>query len=129
MTGRLADIAINCQKFNHLCTLGQETLSILLGYVYLDQLMHRVFFSIENCGRNFFGGGGLRSWLLGTHALNEKREKWFGTYRSSGSPKGCASRTGRSGAVLLHWGHGSLRTRDSRGRLSCTSTTATVQEQ
>jgi len=74
--------------------------------------------------------GGLRRWLLGFHALNEKRENWFGPYRSSGSPEGSAGGTSCSGAVPLPWGHGSLgtlREYDTKGHLSCTSTVAAAQ--
>lgn len=31
--------------------------------------MHRIFFSIKNCGRNF---GGAEKWLLSINALNNK---------------------------------------------------------
>ena len=50
------------KKFIVYVLLGKKILSILLGYVYLDQPMHRIF-SIKNRGRNFRGAEKVAAWL------------------------------------------------------------------
>lgn len=57
MTGRLTDTAINRQKkINHQCIFGQE--NPVLSSMYLEHLMHRIFFSRKIKGRNLGVGVG-----------------------------------------------------------------------
>lgn len=80
---------------NHLSTLVQQNPVHLCGYVYLDQLMHRVFFFLpQDISR------GLRRLPLGIHALLIK-QKWVGMFQCSGILEGWGGRTGCSGAWLV----------------------------